>query len=114
MAKKTAPAKAEKKASKPEKASKAPAKIVTVADLAEEFGKPAQEIRVVIRSLGLRAPAVTDAVGFGPRSKYSWAEGSAELKQIREAVKGAPAKGTRKAKEADADEEDEEDEESED
>jgi hypothetical protein len=106
VAKKSAPVKESKKASKPEKASKVPAKIVTVADLAEEFGKPGQEIRLAIRSLGLRAPAV-QSEGFGPRSKYSWAEGSAELKQIREAIKNAPARGTRKAKAAEAEEEDE-------
>lgn len=60
------------------------AKIVTVKDLAEEFGLDPGVIRRVLRAAGLRAPQVTNNEGkFGPRAKYEWPEGSKELKQVR-------------------------------
>lgn len=62
--------------------------IVTVADLAEEFGVEARVVRAFIRSLGFKAPAVEGTEGkFGPRAKYEWDADSKELAQIRKAWK---------------------------
>ncbi len=60
-------------------------KVVTVKDLAEEFGLTPSVIRRALRAAGLRAPQISDNGGkFGPRAKYEWQEGSKELKQVRE------------------------------
>src|SRR5690554_317464 len=61
------------------------AKMVTVKDLAEEFGLDPAVIRRILRASGLRAPEIPDNEGkFGPRAKYEWPEGSKELKQVRQ------------------------------
>lgn len=61
------------------------AKMVTVKDLAEEFGLDPAVIRRVLRAAGLRAPQIPDNEGkFGPRAKYEWPESSKELKQVRQ------------------------------
>ena len=73
-------------------AKKKAKKIVTVADLAEEFGMEGRKIRVVVRGLGMKAPAVEGAEGFGPRAKYEWPESSKDLKTIRKALKEAAEK----------------------
>jgi len=101
-------------------------KIVTVSDLAEESGMEGRKIRVVIRGLGMKAPAVEGAEGFGPRAKYEWAEGSKDLTKIRKALKEVAAKaeadeatpkkgkGKKKGRQADPEPDDDEDEDEED
>jgi len=64
----------------------AEAKIITVKDLAEEFGMEAKQIRVILRSAGHKAPAVEGQVGFGPKAKYEWPEGCDEIKAIRKSL----------------------------
>lgn len=62
--------------------------VVTVADLAEEFGVEPRVVRAFIRGLGFKAPAVENTEGkFGPRAKYEWDADSKELAQIRKAWK---------------------------
>ncbi len=61
-------------------------KMVTIKDLAEEFGVEAKDIRAFIRSLGIKAPPTGEA-GFGPKAKYEWASNSKELAKIRKAWK---------------------------
>lgn len=67
-------------------AAGAEAKLVTVKDLAEEFGMEARVIRQILRSAGHRAPAIEGQTGFGPKAKYQWPEGSEEIKAIRESL----------------------------
>ncbi len=67
-------------------AAGAEAKLITVKDLAEEFGLKAQQIRVILRSAGHRAPALEGRTGFGPKAKYQWPEGSEEIKAIRKSL----------------------------
>ncbi|MHA2067680.1 MAG: hypothetical protein ACXABY_25240 [Candidatus Thorarchaeota archaeon] len=74
------------------------AKVVTVADLAEEYGIEGRKIRMVIRGLGMSAPKVEGAEGFGPKSKYEWPESSKDLKKIRKALEEAAAEDKKKAK----------------
>ena len=62
---------------------------VTIGDLATEFNLEARIIRAFIRKLGFKAPAIVDAVGFGPKSKYEWSSDSTELAEIRKAVKAS-------------------------
>jgi len=60
-------------------------RVVTVKDLAEEFGLTSSAIRRALRAAGLRAPQLPDNEGkFGPRAKYEWQEGSEELEKVRE------------------------------
>ena len=60
-------------------------RVVTVKDLAEEFGLTSSAIRRALRAAGLRAPQLPDNEGkFGPRAKYEWQEGSKELEKVRE------------------------------
>ena len=66
-------------------------KIITVKDLAEEFGWDVKKIRVILRSKGHKAPIIEDRVGFGPRAKYEWKEGSPELAAIKESLTEALA-----------------------
>lgn len=66
-------------------------KLVTVNDLAEEYGVEGRKIRIIIRGLGMKAPAVEGQEGFGPRAKYEWAESSKDLKKIRKAIEEAKA-----------------------
>ena len=101
---------------------------VTVSDLAEETGMEGRKIRMVIRGLGMKAPAIEGQEGFGPRAKYEWKEGDKDLKKIRKAIEDAKAaekehgtkekktkkKGkSKKSKKEEVAEEDEEDEEDE-
>lgn len=72
------------------KASQENPNIVTVADLAEEFGLPASRLRAILRRAGLRAPE-TDVVGFGPKAKYEWAAGSKELGQVKKLLSAGVA-----------------------
>lgn len=62
------------------------AKLVTVKDLAEEFGMEARVIRQILRSAGHRAPAIEGQTGFGPKAKYQWPEGSEEIEAIRKSL----------------------------
>lgn len=66
-------------------------KIITVKDLAEEFGWDVKKIRVILRSKGHKAPIIEDRVGFGPRAKYEWKDGSPELAAIKESLTEALA-----------------------
>ena len=60
-------------------------RVVTVKDLAEEFGLTSSAIRRALRAAGLRAPQLPDNEGkFGPRAKYEWQEGSEELEKVRQ------------------------------
>ena len=60
-------------------------RVVTVKDLAEEFGLTSSAIRRALRAAGLSAPQLPDNEGkFGPRAKYEWQEGSEELEKVRE------------------------------
>lgn len=77
---------------KKDKASKG-GKIVTISDLAEEFGIEGRKVRIVIRGLGIRAPEVKDREGFGPRAKYAFEEGTDQLKKVRAALKEAKENG---------------------
>jgi len=61
-------------------------KMVTIKELAEEFGVEAKDVRAFIRSLGIKAPPTGEA-GFGPKAKYEWASNSKELAKIRKAWK---------------------------
>ena len=91
-------------------------KVVTVKDLAEEFGLTPQVIRRVLRSAGLRAPQIPDNEGkFGPRAKYEWKEGSDELKKVRKILTEymKPQEEEEEAEEDEVVEESEEDEEEE-
>lgn len=63
----------------------ATATAVTVKDLASGYNMAAREIRVIIRSLGINAPAL-QTEGFGPRAKYEWTSNSPELLKIRKAL----------------------------
>lgn len=88
------------------------AKMVTVKDLAEEFGLDPAVIRRVLRASGLRAPEIPDNEGkFGPRAKYEWPEGSKELKQVRliltEHVEALEESEEEEAEEAEDEEEEE-------
>ncbi len=74
MAKKSKEAKAETKGGK-----------ITIAQLAEEYGMRPQKLRALIREAGFKAPA-TGVQGFGPKAKYEWDEGSAELNKVRKAI----------------------------
>lgn len=67
-------------------AAEAEAKLITVKDLAEEFGLEAKQIRVILRSAGYRAPAIEGQTGFGPKAKYQWPEGSEEIKAVRKSL----------------------------
>ena len=83
----------------PDNENAAPAN-VTVNELATEYNIEAREIRVIIRSLGLKAPA-TETEGFGPRSKYEWAPNDPDLKKIATAIEEKiAAKGQPKAPKA--------------
>ena len=62
-----------------------PAQIVTVNDLSEEFGISSRQIRILLRKAGFVAPKV-ESEGFGPRSKYQWTKGSAELAEARTVI----------------------------
>jgi len=66
------------------KKKKTEAKVITIKELAEEFGAEAKDVRAFIRSLGMKAPA-TGQEGFGPKAKYEWAEDSKDLAKIRKA-----------------------------
>lgn len=91
-------------------------KVVTVKDLAEEFGLTPQVIRRVLRAAGLRAPQIPDNEGkFGPRAKYEWKEGSDELKKVRKILAEymKPQEEEEEAEEDEVVEESEEDEEEE-
>jgi hypothetical protein len=66
-----------------------PAKMITVKELAEEFNLEPRQLRVFLRGQGLKAPEVDNGGKFGPKAKYEWAEGSPELKTIREKIKEA-------------------------
>lgn len=91
-------------------------RIITVKDLAEEFGLTPSEIRRTLRAAGLRAPQIPDNEGkFGPRAKYEWQEGSEELKQVRKilAEYGEPSEEEEEAEEAEVVEEAEDEEEEE-
>jgi len=57
--------------------------LVHVKDLAEEYNVDPRALRVLLRANGFSAPEVVGAVGFGPRSKYSWPSGSKELAAVR-------------------------------
>ena len=61
------------------------AKVVTVKDLSTKFGIAAREVRILIRGLGFKAPTVTQD-GFGPRAKYEWPTGNADLAKIEAAL----------------------------
>ena len=65
--------------------------IVTIKNLSDEFGLEARKLRIIIRGLGLKAPEVVGAVGFGPRAKYEWSADSKELAKIRKAIQMALA-----------------------
>ncbi|MFA5542866.1 MAG: hypothetical protein WDA47_03770 [Bacilli bacterium] len=67
-------------------------KVVTVKDLAEEFEMEPREIRVILRSNGMKAPEV-EREGFGPKSKYEWPEGSKELTEVRKVLEEALDEG---------------------
>ena len=91
-------------------------KVVTVKDLADEFGLTPQVIRRVLRAAGLRAPQIPENEGkFGPRAKYEWKEGSDDLKKVRK-ILAEHVKPQEEEEEAEEDEvlEEVEDEESED
>ena len=62
------------------------ATVVGITDLEKEFGLQGRTIRQVLRKAGLKAPE-TGVEGFGPRARYEWKEGSAELKQVRSILK---------------------------
>jgi hypothetical protein len=67
--------------------TKKEAKIVTIADLATKYNVEGREIRLLLRSNGMKAPAVeVPAGGFGPRSKYQWEEGSKELAAVEKII----------------------------
>lgn len=74
------------KGGKGKAATAAGAEVITVKDLAEEFGLEARQIRVILRSAGHKAPAVEGQVGFGPKAKYEWPEGCDEIKAIRKSL----------------------------
>lgn len=72
---------------------------VTVNDLATEFKMAPRKVRIIIRSLGINAPAITQD-GFGPRAKYEWTSDSTELATIKKSLKNPPtvAKTTKTVK----------------
>jgi hypothetical protein len=91
----------------PKKAEVETSKIIKIADLSEEYGIEAKDIRIALRANGMKAPAVERAEGdkaFGPRARYEWAENSEELKKVRAIIEAS-------LEEADSDDEDAEDEE---
>lgn len=59
--------------------------IVTIKDLAEEYGVDPAKLRKFLRSQGFRAPEVPRE-GFGPAAKYQWEANSAELRKIRSLI----------------------------
>lgn len=80
-------AKAPKGKGKAKKEEQAAGKIIMITDLSAKYGVPGVTIRQLIRGLGLRAPKVENQVGFGPKSKYQWNEGSEELAKIEAVIK---------------------------
>jgi len=60
------------------------ADLITVKDLAEEFGVEGRVVRQFIRGLGMKAPEIENREGFGPKSKYEWPSDSEDLATIRE------------------------------
>ena len=71
---------------KQETAAQETSGVVTIKDLAIEFGMEGPKIRTYLRSKGYKAPEV-ETVGFGPKSKYEWPAGSKELAEIRQCLK---------------------------
>ena len=72
------------KATKAAVKEKAPATPVGIPELATEFGvEDPSKLRQFIRSLGIKAPKVEGAIGFGPRSKYQWDPEDPQLAEIR-------------------------------
>lgn len=99
-----APAPTEAKTSKKAKGSVGQAVaapvVITVKELAEEFGIDGRVARVYLRKAGLRAPAV-ESEGFGPRSKYQWDEGSPEIAAARKAIEDGLAAKEAEGEDAD-------------
>ena len=58
---------------------------ITIADLAAEYELEGKEIRAVARKIGLKSTPC-NVVGFGPKSKYRWADDSEELADLRKAI----------------------------
>lgn len=64
--------------------------MVGVKDLCDEFSIEAKDLRTLLRKQGFKAPEIPREKGqFGPKAKYEWAEGSADLKKIRAAIQEA-------------------------
>ncbi len=59
--------------------------VVTIKDLAEEFGIEGAKIRAHLRAKGYKAPEI-EQVGFGPKARYEWAADSKELVEIRKTL----------------------------
>lgn len=70
---------------KKEAAAKAAAsEMVTIKDLCAEYEIEAKDLRALLRANGFKAPEIAREPGvFGPKAKYEWAPGSADLKKIR-------------------------------
>lgn len=54
--------------------------VITIKDLAGEFGLSPAVVRRILRKEGLK-PKETGGEGFGPRTKYQFEEGSEELER---------------------------------
>ncbi|MFA7654393.1 MAG: hypothetical protein WCX97_05185 [Candidatus Magasanikbacteria bacterium] len=67
---------------KKETAKKEAVKYIGVVELAEKFGIEGRKLRIMLRNLGLVAPRLEGVEGFGPRSKYTWVDGSKELNEL--------------------------------
>ena len=65
--------------------AKEKATVVTIADLAAEYEIEGKEVRAVARKIGLKSTPC-NVVGFGPKSKYRWADDSEELSDLRKAI----------------------------
>lgn len=60
--------------------------VVTIADLAEEYGLEGKDIRALARKIGLKATPLEKTEGFGPKAKYQWDAESEELADLRKAI----------------------------
>jgi hypothetical protein len=60
--------------------------VITISDLAAQFGLEGRKLRAFLRANGYSAPKL-DSQGFGPKAKYEWQEGSEEHKKVVKLIK---------------------------